>query len=46
MQFLREPILTPSLSSSSLNAMSKLQGSQEVNTEPIFLDDDWGSFVW
>jgi hypothetical protein len=46
MQFLREPILTPSLSSSSLNPIPMLQGSQEVNTEPIFLDDDWGSFVW
>ncbi len=46
MQFLREPILTPSVSSSSLNAMSTLQGSREVNTEPTFLDDDWESFAW
>ena len=46
MQLLREPILTPSASSSSLNAMSKLQGSPVVKTEPIILDDDWGSFVW
>jgi len=46
MQFLREPILTPSVSSSSLNAMSTLQGSLEVNTEPNFLDDDWESFAW
>jgi len=46
MQFLREPILTPSVSSSSLNAMSTLQGSLELNTEPIFLDDDWESFAW
>ena len=46
MQFLREPILTPSVSSSSLNATSKLQGSLEVNTEPNFLNDDWESFAW
>ena len=46
MQLLREPILTPSASSSSLNAMPKLQGSPVVKTEPIILDDDWGSVVW
>jgi hypothetical protein len=46
MQFLREPILTPSVSSSWLNATSKLQGSLEVNTEPNFLNDDWESFAW
>jgi hypothetical protein len=41
LQFIREPILTPSGSSTS-----KLQGSLEVNTEPYFLDDDWESFAW
>jgi hypothetical protein len=46
MQFLREPILTPSVSSSSLNATSKLQGSLVVNTDLNFHNDDWESFAW
>ncbi len=46
MQLLREPILTPSVSSSSLHAMSNLQELHGVNVEPNFVDNDWGSFAW
>ena len=45
-QLLREPILSPSASSSSLHAMSDLQVSQAVNVEPIFLHEDFGLFAW
>ena len=41
LQSLHEPILSPSISSFSLDEMSKQQGSLEINTDTIFSDQEF-----